>query len=98
MGILAQCCVLAFASDGLAYYLPNLAPADRILCAAVAEHLLLLFKMVWDSAAEVPPEVVNAYQRRENEKEGILREMDHFDPTESVLFYTSDDGEAFFGK
>lgn len=98
-GILAQCCVLAFGSDGLAYYLPRLQPADRILCAAVVEHLLLLFKMVWDSAAaEVPPEVISSYERRENEKEGILRELDHFDPMESVLFYTSDDGEAFYGK
>ena len=98
-GILAQCCVLAFGSDGLAYYFPRLEPADRILCAAVVEHLLLLFKMVWDSAAsEVPSEVVSSYERRQNEKEGILREMDHFDPTENVLFYTSDDGEGFYGK
>jgi hypothetical protein len=98
-GILAQCCVLAFGSNGLAFYLPSLGMADRILCAAVVEHLLLLFKMVWDaSMREVPSDVVKAFERREKEKASIMREMDHFDPTESVLFYTSDDGEGFYCK
>ena len=35
---------------------------------------------------------------REKEKASIMREMDHFDPAESVLFYTSDDGEGFYCK
>ena len=97
-GILTQCCVLAFSSNGLVYYLPTLSMADRIMCAAVVEHLLLLFKIVWDgSMQEVPSDVINAFQRRENEKETIMEEMDHYNPTESVLFYTSDDGEGFYG-
>ena len=98
-GILTQCCILAFSSNGLVYYLPSLSAADRILCAAVVEHLLLLFKIVWDGSMNaVPADVVNAFERRQNEKEAIMREMDHYDPTESVLFYTSDDGEGFYGK
>ena len=98
-GILTQCCVLAFGSNGLTYYFPKLTMAQRILYAAVLEHLLLLFKIVWDAnMGELPDEVAKAFERRENEKEGILLEVDHFDPQHEVVFYTSDDGEAFYTK
>jgi hypothetical protein len=97
-GILAQCCMLAFGSDGLAYYFPRLEPANRIFCAAAVEHLLLLFKMEWDSAAvNVLTEEISSYERRQNEMEGILREMDDLDPTK-VLFHTSDNAKGVYGK
>ena len=37
-------------------------------------------------------------QKSQEEKKHLLRDMDHYNPKRDVVFYTSDDGEAFYGK
>jgi hypothetical protein len=43
---------MAFLSNGLFYYFPYMTQADKTLFAVIAEHLLLLFKILYDGATQ----------------------------------------------
>jgi len=98
VAIITQTCMLAFASNGLLYYFPGITAPRRAFLALVIEHLLLLFMAIYLGHVEVPEEAELAHERKKEEKKHLLRDMDHFNPTKDVVFYTSDDGEAFYGK
>ena len=101
MGILVQCCVVAFASNGLTYYFPGISITGRILYGALLEHALLLLKIVWEATMTQVAQgdvVSTARDKRNYEKKVILEELDKFNPSDDVVFYTSDDGEAFYGS
>ncbi|KAJ1476573.1 calcium-activated chloride channel-domain-containing protein, partial [Baffinella frigidus] len=66
MGIISQCCFLAFTSNSLYYYFPGMTPMANAFYAIALEHALLFFKALWDAevCGSVPEEVELAFNRK----------------------------------
>mmetsp|Transcript_43571 Transcript_43571/g.87579 ORF Transcript_43571/g.87579 Transcript_43571/m.87579 type:complete len:251 (-) Transcript_43571:85-837(-) len=98
MSIVSQCCFLAFTSNGLYYYFPNMNNVQKTFYAVVIEHILLLLKVMVDSSyAELPAAVTEEFERRDKERDELVAEYDKFNPEEDVIFYTDDDGHVELG-
>jgi len=98
VGILAQSGYLAFVSDGLYYYFPYQTLVDKTFMAVIIEHLLLLFKVMYDQATgRVPDDVDIAYQVKNHE---LSISLEHFDTKEAdnVKFFTDDEGFPYYGN
>ena len=98
MAIVINSCLVAFNSDSLMYYFPNMNEFDRVFYAVALEHLLLAVKVVVDSAVEVPEDVKTACQIKTYQKSILLSKLDIANPEEHVAFYTDDDGSLFYKK
>lgn len=96
--ILLQSCFVGFVSTGLTSYFPGTTRLDAIFYAVMMEHSLLLFKVLWDSQSGVPHEVQLAYERKNYERDELLREFDTEEFDKTVAFYTSDDGDLLYSK
>lgn len=96
--IILQCCFVGFVSDGILKIFPGCTMIDQIFLVLVLEHALLLFKIMWDSQAGVPHQVQLAYERKNYERDELLREFDTEDFHKTVAFYTSDEGDLFYSK
>eukprot|EP00001_Collodictyon_triciliatum_P136120 23803_5 len=60
------------------------------------EHILLFVKVLFDSWAKVPEDVLLKYHVRFYEKSRILEEFDNKDPEQDVAFFTSDEGPLYY--
>jgi len=54
--------------------------------------------VIWDSQIGVPDEVQLAYERKNYERDELLKEFDTEDFDKTVAFYTSDEGDMFYSK
>jgi len=96
MSIIVNSSLLAFTSNALFYYFPNMNEFDRVFYAVACEHLLLFLKVLADSRVEVSEDLELACNKKKYEKSLILDKFDTGDPEENVAFYTSDEGHMYY--
>jgi len=97
--ILIQSCFIGYTSQALRIYLPDMSSVEHLFAAVAIEHALLLFKIMWDSKfSDVPDEVQLAYERKNYERDVLLKNFDTPDFEKKVGFYTEEEGHMYYGK
>lgn len=98
ISIISQSSYMAFVSNGLYYYFPYMTQVDKTFYAVIIEHVLLLFKILYDGAtAHVPEDVDLAYQVKNHERDLALETFDTMEE-DNVKFYTDQEGFPYYGN